>query len=199
MPVMSAIEGAFCRSAPWRWFARRSVVPWALDGHQLEGQVLEIGGGSGAMADAVARTFPAVRLTVTDVDPVMVGSATDRLRLHPGVQVQEADVTALPFENDTFDVVTSYLMLHHVIDWPGALQEVARVVRDGGTVLGYDLTDTRLARLVHRLDGSPHRIIAPAELRSGLTAAGLTNISVRESARSHLMRFRAVKPGPEVR
>ena len=194
MPVMSAIEGAFCRSAPWRVFARRSVVPWALDGQRPAGEVLEIGGGSGAMADAVARRFPEVRLTVTDVDPVMVDSAEERLRRHPHVRVQHADVTALPFAADSFDVVTSYLMLHHVIDWREALAEVARVAVPGGTILGYDLTDTRLARLVHRVDGSPHRILAPDELRDGLAASGLVDVAVRLSARAHLMRFRAVKP-----
>lgn len=79
MPVMSAIEGAFCRSGPWRSFARRSVLPWALDGHRLAGDVLEIGGGSGAMAAGVARDYPDVRLTVTDVDEAMVASARERL------------------------------------------------------------------------------------------------------------------------
>lgn len=75
MPVMSGVESAFCRSAPWRSFARGRVLPWALDGLRLCGDVLEIGGGSGAMADGVARTFPAVRLTVTDVDEAMVAGA----------------------------------------------------------------------------------------------------------------------------
>ncbi|MDR0357942.1 MAG: SAM-dependent methyltransferase, partial [bacterium] len=64
MPVMSAIEGGFCRSAPWRWFARRAVLPWAINDAALVGEVLELGGGSGAMAAAVAQTTPDVRLTV---------------------------------------------------------------------------------------------------------------------------------------
>lgn len=68
MPVMSSIESAFCRSAAWELFARRTVLPVALDGHQLTGDVLEIGGGVGAMADGVARRFPTARLTVTDID-----------------------------------------------------------------------------------------------------------------------------------
>jgi hypothetical protein len=34
MPVMSSIESAFCRSAAWELFARRTVLPLALDGHQ---------------------------------------------------------------------------------------------------------------------------------------------------------------------
>ena len=49
MPKMSALEASFCRSAPWGLVARR-MVPWATQGFPLTGDVLEIGGGSAAMA-----------------------------------------------------------------------------------------------------------------------------------------------------
>lgn len=195
MPVMSAVERAFCRSGPWRSFARRVLVPWALHGQELAGEVLEIGGGSGAMAEGVARAHPAARLTVTDIDEAMVAAASSRLAGQESVVVQQADTSDLPFEGGSFDAVTSHLMLHHVIDWPLALAEAARVLRPGGIFLGYDLTDTRAARLVHRADGSPFRMISPAQLREGLDDAGLREIAVEESFAGHLMRFRARKPG----
>ena len=193
MPVMSCLERAFCRSSPWRYAAERHVLPWALGGDRLTGRVLEIGGGSGAMAQAMARGFPDARITVTDVDDVMVEVASQRLRRIANVRVERADATDLPYESASFDVVTSYLMLHHVIDWEQGIAEAARALRPGGLFIGYDLTDTRLARLVHRLDGSPHRIIAPGELTHGLAAADLTDSAVRVSARGHLMRFRATR------
>ncbi|MDN5798010.1 MAG: class I SAM-dependent methyltransferase [Intrasporangium sp.] len=200
MPAMSALERAFCRSSAWRFVARKAVLPWALNHHSLTGDVLEIGGGSGAMAAAAAHSFGHARITVIDVDQTMVDTARLALAGFPHVNVQNADVTALPFETASFDMVTSYLMLHHVIDWQDALAEVSRVMKPGGAFIGYDLTDTRLARWVHRIDGSPHRIIAPGELADGLAAAGLTDISVRLSFRGHLMRFhgrrrRAAPPG----
>ena len=191
MPVMSALAGAYCRSGPWRLFARRTVLPWALDKHPLKGKVLEIGGGSGAMAAGAARTFDDVDITVTDVDHAMVEVARKRLAAYPRVHVQKADVTALPFDTGSFDMVTCYLMLHHVIDWEDSLVEVTRVLKPGGIFIGYDLTDTRLARWIHRVDGSPHRILAPNELADQLQAVGLREISVRKSFRGHLMRFQA--------
>lgn len=196
MPVMSAIESWFCRSAPWEWFARRAVLPWALEGQQLTGDVLEIGAGGGAMADGVARMFPTARLTVTDVDDAMVSVARARLAHHNGVLVERADVTALRFDDASFNAVTTYLMLHHVIAWQEALAEAFRVLRPGGTFIGYDLIDTRLARLIHCADGSPHRIIATSEMREGLSVAGFGDVTVRSSALSHLMRFSAVKAAP---
>lgn len=155
MPVMSALERAFCRSAPWGVVARRFVLRWALDGYELTGDALEIGSGSGAMAEGVAATFPTVRLTVTDIDEAMVASARRRLAGRPNVTVEQADVADLAFPSDSFDTVTSYLMLHHVISWREALREGARVLRPGGVFLGYDPTDTRAARLTHKIDGSP--------------------------------------------
>lgn len=194
MPVMSAVEGAFCRSAPWRSFARRRVLPWALDGHPLCGDVLEIGGGSGAMAAGVARIFPDLRLTVTDVDNAMVDVARRRLSSYGNVAVEAADVAALSFADASFDAVTSYLMLHHVVNWLEALAEIARVLRPGGAIIGYDLTDTRIARWVHQADGSPHQLVAADELADGLAVAGFTQITVRPSFAGHLMRFHAHKP-----
>jgi SAM-dependent methyltransferase len=192
MPVMSAIEGAFCRSAPWRAFARKAVLPWALGGYRLTGDVLEIGGGSGAMAAGTAQRFPDVRLTVTDIDDAMVSSARRRLARYRNVIVEQADVTALPFGDASFDAVTSHLMLHHVIAWREALTEVARVLRPGGVLAGFDLTDTWLARVTHRLDGSPHLLLSADELREGLADAGFTAIVTRPTA-ANLVRFRAAK------
>ena len=191
MPVMSTLEGAFCRSRPWQSLARRTVLPWALDGHPLSGEVLEIGAGSGAMAAGAARTFGGgARITVTDIDAVMVERARARLAEYPTVRVDQADVTALPFDREAFDMVVSYLMLHHVVDWRSALGEIARVLKPGGTFIGYDLTDTALARLVHQMDRSPHCLVAADELAEGFAGAGLTEVTIRLSFGGHLMRFR---------
>lgn len=97
------------------------------------------------MAQAMALGFPGAMITVTDVDDVMVRSASQRLRRMSNVRVERADVTGLPYESASFDVVTSYLMLHHVIRWEEALAEAARTLQQDGLLVGYDLTNTALA------------------------------------------------------
>jgi ubiquinone/menaquinone biosynthesis C-methylase UbiE len=197
VPVMSAIESVFCRSSPWQAFARRQVLPWALHGQALAGEVLEIGAGSGAMADGVAAAFPAARLTVTDVDPAMVNAARKRLARQSNVRrIEIASVSDLPFPSASFDAVTSFLMLHHVVDWQDALVQVLRVLKPGATLVGYDLTDTPLARLVHWADRSPHLLISPRGLASGLAEAGFEDVAVHPCFRKHVMRFIASAPGP---
>jgi SAM-dependent methyltransferase len=64
---------------------------------------------------------------VTDYDDAMVAAATRLLaRRQERVTVRQADATALPFGDDSFDAVLSVLMLHHVVNWEQALAEAAR-------------------------------------------------------------------------
>lgn len=84
-----------------------------------------------------------------------------RRRLAPFATVSPgvADVIDLAFADDSLDVVTRYLMSHHVIDWKAALTEAARVLRPGGILVGYDVLDTRAATWFHRADRSAHVLI----------------------------------------
>ena len=194
MGVMSGVEAAFCRSAPWRGFARRVVLPWAIDGVDVRGSFLEIGGGSGAMAEALLRHHTEVHLTVTDVDPAMVAAIRQRLApFGDRAAVALADVLDLPYGDGNFDGVVSFLMLHHVVEWPEALAEVRRVLRPGGRFLGYDLTHAPVATAIHRLDRSPHRLYRAGDLEQALADAGFTDVDTRPSHRGQLVRFTAVR------
>lgn len=194
MPVMSKAESWFCQSAPWRWMASRLILGWALQGAAPRGSVLELGGGSGAMAAEMLRRCPECELTVTDVDPAMVASAQRRFAHAPGVTVRRADATQLPFAGESFDMVVSYLMLHHVIQWRRTLREVSRVLRPGGCFVGYDLIATPLTKGLHKADRSPHQLIGGDELRPALEDAGLEAVRVRVAAGRQAVRFTAVKP-----
>jgi ubiquinone/menaquinone biosynthesis C-methylase UbiE len=178
---MSPFEQGFCRSAPWRWFAGNVVLPWALQGAQLSGDVLEIGGGSGAMAAELARRFPNVRLTATDYDASMVEAARERLQeFGDRVEVQRADAAQLPFPDASYDAVVSFIMLHHVIDWEEALAEAVRVLRPGARLLGFDLLAGRAMRFLHRAESRNERMMRWEELRQevrGLPLLGVLNRS----------------------
>lgn len=134
MPRMSTAEALFCRSALWHFLAPR-MIPWATQDCSLAGRVLEIGGGSGAMAEAIIHSHGQVNLTTTDVDPAMVQAAQRSLAGLP-IEARQADATALPFADESFDMVVSFLMLHHVVEWEQAVAEVARVLRPGGLFVG---------------------------------------------------------------
>lgn len=186
MPTMSKVERAFCCGALWRTSTGAVVRSLAAD--TLGHDVLEIGSGSGATAEQLAREHPGVTMTATDLDPVMVSAATDRLRDTPNTSVRDADATSLPFPDDSFDAVVSCLMLHHVIDWEAALREASRVLRPGGVFVGYDLVRTPLATAIHRLDRSPFRLFAPAEFTDEGAQAGFAT-DASTGLLGHVLRF----------
>lgn len=167
MPNMSRFQVAFCRSRPWRALSGHAVLRWALQGFEPRGNVLEIGAGSGAMAADLLARYDQFNMTVTDFDKAMVDSASARLaEFGNRVLVRQADATALPFPDGSFDAVLSCVMLHHTIEWETALAEAVRVLRPGGHVVGYDLLSTGPLRLLHHRDAARLRLIRIGELRA---------------------------------
>ncbi|MFD6331660.1 methyltransferase domain-containing protein [Streptomyces niveus] len=100
--------------------------------------VLDVGAGPGHIAQAVHRARPGARIVAFDGNPdrLAAGSAGPggaALVRHCG------DARHLPFDDGTFDIVYSRLMLQYVAERDRAVAEMARVTRPGGTVVLFDL------------------------------------------------------------
>ena len=190
---MSSVEAVFCRSAPWRGFARRVVLPWVLDdGERLGPEVLEIGGGSGAMAQELLTRHPEIRLTLADIDPEMAAAA--RRRLAPfgdRATVTVGDGTRLDFPDDSFDTVllVADAAPHHRLGGRagrGGARDPARRADRG----------LRPDRLGAGACGAPPgrlRVPAAAPARAGARAGppGHRRPVVERALRGTTMRFRA--------
>jgi SAM-dependent methyltransferase len=130
LAARARLHQEFSVGEPW--------FPWVMDRLPLKpgDQVLDIGCGPAWFWAASQGHFPAVHLTLADQSEGMVKEATERcapLGL-ASVTGQQADVAALPFADQSFDVVIGMHMLYHVPDQETAVVEMHRVLKPGGTL-----------------------------------------------------------------
>jgi ubiquinone/menaquinone biosynthesis C-methylase UbiE len=119
------------------------------------GQVLEIGAGTGSNLRFYGPAVESLTLTEPEV-PMLRRLERKAAGQAPGATVLRAPAEDLPFEDATFDVAVSTLVLCGVDDQPRALRELRRVLRPGGQLLFIEHVrsgDTRLARSQDRMNG----------------------------------------------
>ena len=159
------------------WFDRQ--IDWAGK------RVLDLGCAGGFMAEALADRGA----QVTGIDPAEKAIAAARAHARGAGHAIAYDVgvgEALPYDRVGFDAVVCVDVLEHVSDLDKVLSEVARVLRPGGLFLFDTINRNPLARLatitmaedilrlLPRGTHDPALFIKPAELRAGLSRAGLT-------------------------
>jgi len=96
---------------------------------------LEIGAGTGYFSLNLLRSRVVGEATCTDISPGML-ETLERNARELGLEVETAacDAAALPFEDESFDLVFGHAVLHHLPDLEGSFAEFARVLRPGGTL-----------------------------------------------------------------
>jgi SAM-dependent methyltransferase len=96
-------------------------------------RVLDIGSGTGSLAASVASAAPASRIVGIDPAESFVRFANTR-HGSERTRFEVGDAQRLGFEDDSFDVVLSMLVLNFIPDREKALDEMIRVTRPGGVV-----------------------------------------------------------------
>lgn len=138
---------------------RGKFVLWAglLDSLSLRGdeRILDMGCGRGAVLLMAAQRMTTGRAVGVDLWRTIDQSgnsaeATQRNAVAEGVadriELHTSDMTALPFEDDSFDLVLSSLAIHNISSNVGrekAISEAVRVLRPGGRLMIVDLRGTR--------------------------------------------------------
>jgi DNA-binding transcriptional ArsR family regulator/protein-L-isoaspartate O-methyltransferase len=149
----------------WESLARGLVGLLAL------GDVLDAGGGDGAVAELLAPR--SLSYTLVDRNERLVRAARRRLEGAPHVSVCRADLTRLPFDRPCFDVVLLLNVLVEAEAPDAVLAALAAVLRPGGriavvTLSAHDHTD--LAAVYRH----QHLGFGPAAVRRFLQNAGFS-------------------------
>jgi ubiquinone/menaquinone biosynthesis C-methylase UbiE len=173
---------------------------WGIDSRPLYASFGTIGevpaGGTivdapcgGGVAFRGLRPDQDVRYLAADLSIDMVGRARRRAEQRglDQIEVAQADICALPFEDATADLFLSYSGLHCVHDPERAIREAARCLKPGGRLVGTTFLTggTRRKRLLFemgRRQGHPMPTFNAAQLRGWLTAAGITDLEIGSGA-----------------
>jgi len=142
--------------------------------------VLDLGCATGTASRELSRHFKGSRLLSLDLSRQMLNAALQKRRVFRLQSAINADATALPFADNSIDVVFSNLML----PWAGkpdrVFAEVSRVLRQGGLFLFATLGPDSLSSLRqswHELDSGVHvnRFDDMHDIGDGLVRAGLSD------------------------
>ena len=99
-------------------------------------RVLDLATGSGDLAEAVRNACPQALVVGGDFCLPMLAEARRRGLPH----LVAADGMNLPFGDAAFDALTIGFGLRNMASWPGAVREMARVLRPGGHLVVLDFS-----------------------------------------------------------
>jgi ubiquinone/menaquinone biosynthesis C-methylase UbiE len=124
-----------------------------LGGRLEGGRVLEVGCGQGVGTEIIFERFGAREICAFDLDPEMVKKARRRLSryLPDRLELYVGDATAIKAEDESFDAVFDFMIIHHVPDWQRAVAEIARVLRPEGRFFFAEVTRQALERWSYRM------------------------------------------------
>jgi ubiquinone/menaquinone biosynthesis C-methylase UbiE len=102
------------------------------------GTVLDVGTGPGTLPAILAESAPWVMVIGIDLEPVLLRDAQRRTaanKSHDRVSFLQADVHALPFANEKFDMVVSVVSFHQWRNPQAAVNELFRVLKVQGLMV----------------------------------------------------------------
>ncbi len=109
---------------------------YAYAATRARGKVGEIGCGLGYGAYLMSRLNPDLHVEAIDQDPQVIALASEMWRDSPRLSFKQADAHTLPWQTASLDSVVSFEVIEHVQEPRAYVEEIARVLRQGGEYIG---------------------------------------------------------------
>ena len=141
MTYSTLLGKAICRVV-WNMDGEKNsaYLEKALSGipEDFSGKLLEVPVGTGVLTMPVWQSLPQAEITCLDYSPDMMTSAQEKAKRLgiANVGFTQGDVGALPFADESFDIVLSLNGFHAFPDKEAAYRETYRVLKKGGTFCG---------------------------------------------------------------
>jgi demethylmenaquinone methyltransferase/2-methoxy-6-polyprenyl-1,4-benzoquinol methylase len=123
---------SFGQDARWRQIVVESAEP------SPGALMLDVGTGTGKLAEALAAACPSGTAVGVDFTPAML--QTGRPHLRQPVALGVGDAMVLPFADGIFDTVVSAFVVRNLADLGAGLREQARVLKPGGRLVVLEVT-----------------------------------------------------------
>lgn len=117
-----------------RWRTAENSAAYLLPFLAPDAKVLDVGCGPGTITAGLADRVPRGQVTGIDAAPEILGQARAAAGERQNLDFATADVYALGYPDDSFDLVHAHQVLQHLGDPVRALREMRRVTRPGGIV-----------------------------------------------------------------
>ena len=171
----------------------RKLVPTLLAAARLEPglRVLDVGSGTGIAAEGAAVIVgPTGYITASDISPLMLEQARERLGRLANTTIAVEDAQAMTFPDASFDRVICNMAVMYFGDPARGLAEMRRVLRPGGRV-AISVNTSPATSMISRVLPIIDRLVPNAKERSGpnsfdgserhvrglLEAAGFINVA----------------------
>lgn len=134
-PIWYDIRGLFILWVTYKSTLRKQVVFFSQ--FEKNHRHLEVAIGSGSLFriiycwSFIKRKFP-TSVIGFDYAPSMLAGALKKFKGNKTIQLEVADATYLPYESESFDSVHLANAVHCIPDYPKALTEIYRVLKDDG-------------------------------------------------------------------
>ena len=169
-----------------------AVTQWGLSCLPSSGSfqsIADLGCGGGKAVKSLLTRFPEAKLTGLDYSDISVETARkeNRKSIAEGrCQIIQGDVSALPFAEESFDLVTAFETIYF---WPGpdvSFQQVLRVLKPGGIFMIVCESDGEKAddeKWLNMIDGM--RVYKKDQLEQILLGCGFSSVEIHHNLQKH--------------